>query len=99
MHAVSNAGDRHFVDWNAGPHIFPKRSSNFTVQFADAVGVAAKTQRQDGHAERIIRIEPGLAKREQLVKGMFSSLANFPNTFASSRARTSRCRRAPECAW
>src|SRR5438270_13605109 len=62
VNTVGDAGDRYFVDRNARPHIFPKRSSDFTVQITDAIRVSAKAQRQDGHAERIVRIESCMAE-------------------------------------
>ena len=45
MDAVRDVGNWHFVDRNTGPHIFPKRSCHFTVQFADGVCVSAETKR------------------------------------------------------
>src|SRR6266481_5875890 len=57
MNTICDAGYRHFVDRNAGPDIFPKRSTHFAVQFTDPIRMPAETQRQDGHAEWIIRIE------------------------------------------
>ena len=62
MNAVCDAGDRHFLDWNAGPDVFPKRSSNFTVQFTHTVRVPAQTQGEDSHAERILWIEACVAE-------------------------------------
>src|SRR5437762_12927335 len=59
MNAVCHAGDRHFLDRNAGPDVFPKRSSNFAVQFTHTVRVPAQTQSEDSHAERIVWIEAG----------------------------------------
>src|SRR5439155_25157101 len=41
MNSVRDTGNRHFMDWNTGPNIFPKRSGNFTVQFAHAVSMPA----------------------------------------------------------
>ena len=62
VNAVGDVGDRHFVDRDASPDIFPERARHFAVQFADAIRAPAEAQRQDGHAERIIRIESGVAE-------------------------------------
>jgi hypothetical protein len=68
VHTVCDARDRHFVHGHTGPDIFPKRSRDFSVQLAHAIGVPTKTQRQDRHAEWIVWIDTCLAKREQLVE-------------------------------
>ena len=81
MHPVRNACNRHFVDWNARPHILPKRPTNFTVQFADPIGVPAETQRQNGHAELLIWIKPRLAEREQLFQWNVEFSGKFPEIF------------------
>src|SRR5690349_18789438 len=39
------------------------------MQFADAVAMATHSQRQNGHAEWIGAIDPGLSEREQFVEG------------------------------
>src|SRR5262249_17725932 len=62
VNAVRDIGDRHFRDWNTRPDIFPKRTSHVTVQFTHAIRVAAETQRQDGHAERLVRVESCVAE-------------------------------------
>ena len=62
MNTVRDAGNWHFVDRNARPHVFPKRSRHFAVQFTDAVCVPAETQRENGHTERVVWIEPCLAE-------------------------------------
>ena len=38
------------------------------MQFTNAIGVAAETERQDCHAERIVWIESCVAEREQLIE-------------------------------
>src|SRR5438270_12598163 len=67
VNTVGDAGDRYFVNRNARPHIFPKRASDFTVHITDAIRVSAKAQRQDGHAERIVRMDSSMAESEQLL--------------------------------
>src|SRR4029450_7878926 len=62
MNSVCDAGNRYFMDWNARPDILPKRSGDFAVQFAYPIGVPAKTQRQDGHAKRVVWIESCVAE-------------------------------------
>ena len=62
MNTVCNTRNRHFVDRDARPHIFPERPSHFAVQFAHAIRVPAETQRQDGHAKRIVRIQARVAE-------------------------------------
>src|ERR1700741_4812564 len=54
MNTVCDTSDRHFVDGDARPHIFPKRSSDFAVQFTDAICMPAETQRENGHTERVV---------------------------------------------
>ena len=68
VNAVCDAGDWHFVDRHTGPYIFPKRPGDFTMQFAHAVGVPAQPQRQNGHAEGIVRIDARLAEGEQFIE-------------------------------
>ena len=62
VNAVGNAGDRDLVHRHTCPDIFPKRSTDFAVQFAHAVGVPAQAQRENGHAERVVWIDPRLAE-------------------------------------
>src|SRR6266513_1268217 len=68
MDPVCDVGDRHFMDWNASPNIFTTRSGDFAVQFANPIGMAAKTQCEDGHTERIVWINARVTEREQLVE-------------------------------
>src|SRR3954454_18761813 len=69
MNAVRDAGDRNLVAGNAGPDIFPETAADFPVEFADAVRVPAHPEREHGHAERVDRIDAGLAEPENLVEG------------------------------
>src|SRR5882724_4997501 len=59
---IRDASDRHFLHRHAGPDVFPKRSSDFAVQFAHAVGVPAQPQRKNSHTERVARINAGLTE-------------------------------------
>ena len=68
MNAIGDAGDRHLMSWNARPDIFPKRLTDFPVELAHSVGVAAHAQREDGHAKAGHRSSRRLAKAEQLVE-------------------------------
>ena len=54
---VCNVGNRHFVDWNADQTSFQRDRLTSPCNLL-TLGVAAKTQRQDGHAKGIIWIEP-----------------------------------------
>src|ERR1700746_2599571 len=62
MNTVRDASDWHFVDGDARPHIFPKRSSHFAVQFTDAIRVAAEAQRENGHTEWLALIQSCVAE-------------------------------------
>ena len=47
---------------------FQSTAADVAVQFADAIGVAAHPQRQDGHAEWIVRRDPRLSEGEEFVE-------------------------------
>ena len=52
------------TSWTGTPDhtSFQSDRAHFAVQFADAIRVPAQTQRENGHAERLIWIEPRLAE-------------------------------------
>ncbi len=92
MNAVGYAGDRHFVRRHAGPDVFPKRATDFAVQFADAVGMPAHAQGQDRHAEWIGGVDPGLAEGEKFVERQTEFGGETRrNICASFRAGKNRC--------
>ena len=64
VHAIGDAGDRNFVRRHSRPDVFPERSADFAVEFADAVRMPAHAQGEDGHAERVQRIHARLAEGE-----------------------------------
>ena len=53
MHAVGDVGDRDVVDGAIGPHRLPHLARDLAVAAADAVGGAARAQRELGDAERL----------------------------------------------
>src|SRR5260370_13618249 len=68
MNAVRDARDRDFGNGDTGPNIFPEALTNFSVQFADSVGVATGAQGQDRHTERIVGINRGLTQAENFIE-------------------------------
>src|SRR5947207_8779987 len=81
MNPVGDACDRHFIDRDAGPDIFPKRPAHITVQPTYAVSQAADPQGQDSHAEWIVRVYSVLPKREQFVDRDVQVLGELPELF------------------
>ena len=65
MNPVGDAGNRHFLFRNASPHIFPEAAAHVAMKRTDAVGVTTGAERQDGHAERFMRIGPSLTVAEE----------------------------------
>ena len=53
---------------HAGPDVFPQAATDFAVEFADAVGMPAQSQRQNRHAKWIGGVETGLAEGEKFVE-------------------------------
>ena len=51
MNTIGDAGNGHLMDRNARPNIFPKRLTDFSVQFAHPIGMPARAQSKDGHAK------------------------------------------------
>src|SRR5436189_5669417 len=68
MNPVSYMSNGHFVRRNAGPNVFPQATTDFAVQFADAVGMQAQAQRQDRHAKWVGGVDPGMAEGEKFVE-------------------------------
>ena len=87
VHAVGDAGDRHFVHGHARPNIFPKRSAHFAVQFAHAVSVPAQAQRQDRHAEGIRRIDARLSEAKQFFERNLQFARKIRRNISASSSR------------
>ena len=68
MNPVSYTGDRDFVFGHARPNVFPQAATDFAVEFADAIGMPAQSQRQNRHAKWIGGVETGLAEGEKFVE-------------------------------
>ncbi len=68
VHAVGDAGDGNLVHRHSRPDIFPNRSTHVAVQFAHTVRVPADPQRQDRHAERVLRIYARLTQAKKFVE-------------------------------
>src|SRR5688500_13672244 len=65
---VGNAGDWHLMVGDVVPYIFPDRAAHLAMQFADAIGMAARAQSQDSHAKRFDWIDARLAEPEKLLE-------------------------------
>src|SRR6185295_2304064 len=59
------------------PDIFPKRSAHVAVQFTNSVRVPAGPQRQNRHAERVLRIHTRLTQAEEFVERNLQLRGNF----------------------
>ncbi len=68
MHAVGHVGDRHAVLDAAGPQARPHLARDPPVAAADAVGAAARAQRELGDAELLVEVQRiGPAEPQQLL--------------------------------
>jgi hypothetical protein len=53
---------------HTAPNIFPKRLADFAMQLAHAICVAARPQREDGHAESRLRVGARLTEAQEFIE-------------------------------
>src|SRR5260221_1266960 len=68
MNAVRDARERDFGNGDTGPNISPEAHTNFSVQFADSVGVPTGAQLPDRHTERIVGSNRALTQPANLIE-------------------------------